>query len=115
MDYYTIATILIVLSAVFGYLNVRFLKLPITIGLMVITILFTIVVVIVGQFDDTLLMREKELITSIDFKTVLLDIMLSFLLFAGALHTNFEQLKIQRWPVLVFATLGVLVLSLIHI
>ncbi len=109
MDYYSIATVLIVLSAVFGYINVRFLKLPITIGLMVITILFTIVIVAIGQFDDTLLVREKELITSIDFKTVLLDIMLSFLLFAGALHTNFEQLKIQRWPVLVFATLGVLV------
>jgi len=35
--------------------------------------------------------------------------MLSFLLFAGALHTNFEQLKIQRWPIVVFSTLGVLV------
>ena len=109
MDYYAIASILIVLSALFGYINVKFLKLPITIGLMLITIVFTIIVVAVGQFDDTLLLREKELISQIDFKTVLLDIMLSFLLFAGALHTNFNQLKIQRWPVLVFATLGVLV------
>lgn len=109
MDYYSIATILIVLSAVFGYLNVRFLKLPITIGLMVITILFTLIVLGISYFDDTLLIRERELISQIDFKTVLLDIMLSFLLFAGALHTNFEQLKIQRWPILVFATLGVLV------
>jgi CPA1 family monovalent cation:H+ antiporter len=109
MDYYSIATILIVLSAVFGYINVRFLKLPITIGLMVITILFTLIILGISYFDDTLLLREQELIRQIDFKTVLLDIMLSFLLFAGALHTNFEQLKIQRWPILVFATLGVLV------
>ena len=109
MDYYAIASVLIVLSALFGYINVKFLKLPITIGLMLITIVFTIIVVAIGQFDDTLLLREKELILQIDFKTVLLDIMLSFLLFAGALHTNFNQLKIQRWPVLVFATLGVLV------
>lgn len=109
MDYYAIASVLIVLSALFGYINVKFLKLPITIGLMLITIIFTIIVVAIGQFDDTLLLREKELISQIDFKTVLLDIMLSFLLFAGALHTNFNQLKIQRWPVLVFATLGVLV------
>ena len=108
MDYYSIATILIVLSALFGYLNVRFLKLPITIGLMVITILFTLIVLGVSYFDDTLLLKEKELISQIDFKTVLLDIMLSFLLFAGALHTNFEQLKIQRWPILLFATFGVL-------
>ncbi|WP_298893237.1 sodium:proton antiporter [uncultured Psychroserpens sp.] len=109
MDYYGIASVLIVLSALFGYINVKFLKLPITIGLMLITIVFTVIIIAIGQFDDTLLLREKELISQIDFKTVLLDIMLSFLLFAGALHTNFNQLKVQRWPVLVFATLGVLV------
>lgn len=109
MDYYSITTILIVLSALFGYINVKFLKLPITIGLMVITLIFTLVVVVISYFDDTLLIREKELILSINFETVLLDIMLSFLLFAGALHTNFEQLKIQRWPVFVFATVGVFV------
>ncbi|MFK7782623.1 cation:proton antiporter [Psychroserpens sp.] len=109
MDYFTIASILIVLSALFSYINVKFLKLPITIGLMLITIVFTIVIVAIGQFDDTILVTEKELINQIDFETVLLDIMLSFLLFAGALHTNFNQLKIQRGPVLAFATLGVLV------
>ncbi len=109
MEYFTIATILIVLSALFGYINVRFLKMPITIGLMVITLIFTLIVIVIGYFDDTLLLREKELIQSIDFETVLLDIMLSYLLFAGALHTNFEQLKVQRWPVFVFATAGVLV------
>ena len=109
MDYYSIATILIVLSAVFGYINEKFLKLPITIGLMVITIVFTVVLVGIAQFDDTLLIQEKEFIALIDFETVLLDIMLSFLLFAGALHTNFNQLKVQRWPIMAFATVGVLV------
>jgi len=109
MDYFYIGTVLTVISALFGYINVRFLKLPITIGLMLITIVFTIVVIGIGQFNDSLLEQEKALIASIDFKTVLLDIMLSFLLFAGALHTHFDQLKAQRWPVLIFATLGVLV------
>ncbi|MDX1471287.1 MAG: cation:proton antiporter, partial [Flavobacteriaceae bacterium] len=109
MEYYSIISILIVLSAIFGYVNVKFLKLPITIGLMLITIIFTLIVIGIGQFDDTLLQQERELISSIDFESVLLDIMLSFLLFAGALHTNFDQLRIQRAPVLVFATLGVLV------
>ena len=95
-----------VLSALFGYINVRFLKMPNTIGLMVITILFTLVVLGISYFDTTLLEKERALISSIDFETVLLDIMLSFLLFAGALHTNFQQLKIQRKPILAFATLG---------
>lgn len=106
MDYFSIATILIVLSAIFGYINVRFFKLPSTIGLMLVTILFTLAVLGLSYFDDTLLEKEKELIMSIDFKTVLLDMMLSFLLFAGALHTNFQQLKIHRKPIIAFATLG---------
>ncbi len=76
---------------------------------MLITIIFSLGVLALSYFDDTLLNAEKEIITSIDFQTVLLDIMLSFLLFAGALHTNFEQLRVQRWPVLVFSTIGVLV------
>tara|TARA_R110000868_G_scaffold322991_1_gene583922 strand:- start:205 stop:1440 length:1236 start_codon:yes stop_codon:yes gene_type:complete len=109
MDYFLIIAILVFLSALFGYINVRFLKLPNTIGLMLITILFTLGVFALSYIDDTLLNAERYIITQIDFKSILLDVMLSFLLFAGALHTNFEQLKVQRWPILVFSTLGVLV------
>jgi len=106
-DYFFIITVLVFLSAIFGYINVRFLKLPNSIGLMLITILFTLGVFALSYFDSTLLDAERYIITHIDFKTVLLDIMLSFLLFAGALHTNFQQLRVQRWPVLIFATFGV--------
>ena len=108
MDYFGIITILVTLAALFGYVNVRFLKLPNTIGLMLITILFTLAVFALSTIDNRLLDAERYIITQIDFKTILLDVMLSFLLFAGALHTNFEQLKIQRWPILVFSTFGVL-------
>lgn len=108
MDAYLIATILILLSGIFGYINTRFLKLPNTIGLMVITIVFTLIVIAVSYFDPTLLNFEKEIISKINFREVLLEEMLSFLLFAGALHTNFNQLKIQKWPVLLFSTFGVL-------
>ncbi|MBT8307114.1 MAG: sodium:proton antiporter [Maribacter sp.] len=108
MDYFLISTVLVFLSAAFGFINVRFLKLPNTIGLMVITILFTLGVFVLSYIDDTLLNAEKYIITHIDFKTILLDIMLSFLLFAGALHTNFQQLHVQRWPILIFSTVGIL-------
>lgn len=108
MDGYVIATILVFMAAAFGYINVRFLKMPNTIGLMIITIVCTVFVLLYSFFDPTLLNLEKSIISSIDFKTILLDEMLSFLLFAGALHTNFQQLKVQRWPILLFATLGVL-------
>ncbi len=109
MDLFTIVTILIVLSAVFGYINVKYFKLPDTIGLMVGAILFTVVVTLIGYFDDRLLNMATDLISQIDFKKLLLDVMLSFLLFAGAIHTNFDQLKIQRYPILLFATFGVIV------
>jgi len=113
MDIFTIITVLVVLAGVFGYINTRFLKLPSTIGLMSITILFTLIVLAISYFDDTLLEREKQFISQIDFESVLLDVMLSFLLFAGALHTNFQQLKIQRKPIMVFATFGTILSTFI--
>ncbi len=106
MSLFTVITILVVFSAVFGYINVRFLKMPNTIGLMSVTISFTLVLFALSYFDATLLEKEKQFISGIDFETVLLDVMLSFLLFAGALHTNFQQLKVQRKPILTFATVG---------
>jgi|GEM_PF-1110875 len=84
MDLFVIASILIVLSAIFGYINIRFLKLPNTIGLMVIAILFTIGLFLTSLINNSLLQFAEQLISEIDFKTVLLDVMLGFLLFAGA-------------------------------
>ncbi len=107
MDLFVIASILIVLSALFGYVNVKLLKLPNTIGLMIIAIIFTLGLFLTSLVNSSLLHLAEELIAEIDFKTVLLDVMLGFLLFAGAMHTNFNQLRVQRWPVLVFATVGV--------
>ncbi len=109
MDYFIITSILVFISAVFGYLNVRFIRLPNTIGLTVITIFFTLGIFALSYFDDTLLNAERYIITHIDFRSVLLDIMLSFLLFAGALHTDLQKLKELKWPILFFATFGVLV------
>lgn len=104
MDYYQAATYLVVLSAVFGVINARWLKLPNTIGLMSITLLLTLVVLIIGQFDSQLLERELALVHRIDFETVLLDIMLSFLLFAGAMHTDMNLIRDLKRPIITLAT-----------
>ena len=109
MSLFAVASILIVISALFGYINVRFLKLPTTIGLMVITIVFTLLILVTSFFNSALLEYEILLISQIDFKSVLLDVMLSFLLFAGALHTNFQQLKVQRKPIFAFATFSTII------
>ncbi len=108
MDFFNIITILVVVSAAFAYINQRFVKLPYTIGAMVITIAMSIVLTITGWVNPELTNPLKDLIIQIDFSTVLLEVLLSFLLFAGALHTNFDQLNVQRAPILAFATFGVL-------
>ncbi|MEE9372459.1 MAG: sodium:proton antiporter [Saprospiraceae bacterium] len=109
MDLFNIITILVVISAIFSYANARFVKLPYSIGEMVISMIMSIFLIVLGWMNADITNPLKELITQIDFSTVLLEIMLSFLLFAGALHTNFDQLKVQRGPILAFATFGVLV------
>lgn len=109
MDLFGIITILVVVSAAFAYINERFVKLPYTIGAMVITIVMSMILTIAGWVEPSLTNPLKDLISQIDFSKVLLEILLSFLLFAGALHTNFDQLKVQRGPILAFATFGVLV------
>ena len=111
MTPFQITAIIITLSALFGFLNVRFLKLPNTIGLMIIAIAFSSILFltrILWPESSFAVDFARDLMQQIQFGDLLLDFMLGFLLFAGAMHTNFDQLKVQRWPVLVFATLGVL-------
>jgi len=108
MDIFSIITVLIVLSALFGFINERFLRLPHTIGIMIIAIIFTGGLYLGSTFMPEVYLSLEVLMYSIDFETVLLDVMLGFLLFAGAMHTNFDQLKVQRYPILIFATVGVL-------
>jgi CPA1 family monovalent cation:H+ antiporter len=107
MSIFNIITILTVLSAAFAFINTKFLKLPFTIGLMIIAIAFTVILNVIGAFNPYILEEADVLISSIDFETVLLDIMLSFLLFAGALHTKLDALKKQKGPIALFATIGV--------
>lgn len=108
MDIFTIITVLIVLSALFGFINERFLRLPHTIGVMIIAIIFTGGLYLGSALLPHVYHSLENMMLSIDFETVLLDVMLGFLLFAGAMHTNFEQLRVQRYPILIFATAGVL-------
>ncbi len=107
MDLFTVIAILTTISALFAYVNFRYVKLPSTIGLMLIALLSSIALLIVGQFNDAVLEGIKALVSEIDFPQVLLEVLLSFLLFAGALHTDMALMREQKWSILSFATLGV--------
>ncbi len=113
MNIFEIATALVFLSALFGYINSRYLKLPTTIGMMAVSIVFTISMLAFSFFDDRILEAERELISNIDFSTLLLDGMLSFMLFAGALHTDFTKLQSHFGSIISFATLGTLTSTLL--
>lgn len=113
MELLTIITVLIVLAAIFGFINIKFLKLPSTIGLLVISIFFTAGFLIVGSFNEKISEFSHNFVTGIDFKTILLDVMLSFLLFAGALHINMDKLKKQSGPIIIFSTVGVVLSTFI--
>lgn len=108
LDLLTIVTALVVLAALFGYINVRFLGLPITIGLMLVSIVFSLLVLALGFINPSIIALEEQLVGAIDFRGLLMDGMLSLLLFAGALHVDFGKLTTYRWPIIVFATIGVL-------
>ena len=109
MDLFTIITFLVVLSGIFGYINIRFLKMPQTIGLMILAIMFSLTLIIANYFFPLYFHFTEELVGRINFSEVLLDVMLSFLLFAGALHTDTNLLKKERRSIGIFSFFGVLI------
>ena len=108
---FDIAALLVVASAVFGWFNHHFLKLPHVIGLTVIGAFFALVLMVVHALVPSATIDERvaNLLAQIDFTETLLQGMLSFLLFAGALHVNLEKLKSAWLPVLLLSTVGVIV------
>jgi len=113
MDFYHTFTIIIVFAALFSYINYRFIRLPNTIGIMIISLLASLVMIVVNSLNPDLLVDVRLTIRSIDFHEVLMDGMLSFMLFAGAIHINAAELKKEKATILTFSTVGVLLSTLI--
>jgi monovalent cation:H+ antiporter, CPA1 family len=109
MSLYTIITIIVSLAAAFAYINHRFIKLPSTIGVMVLSLLSSITLVLVGSRVPHLFYSVTEIVKTLDFYDLLINMMLSFLLFAGAIHINSDRLKQERLPVMALATVGTVI------
>ncbi len=109
MALFDIVAILITLSAVFSWLNHRYLKMPTAIGLMLIALLLSLALLLPIPGSDGLERDARVMLDSIDFDVAVLHGMLSFLLFAGALHVNLFDLAEQKWVIATLATVGVLV------
>lgn len=108
MDAFALLGLLTTLAALFSYVNHRFLRLPTTIGLMLISLLCSLGLIAGGLLGFDLHADAERLVTSVDFSHTLLQGMLSFLLFAGALHVNLDDLLQHKGAIGTFATVGLL-------
>ncbi|MEM9414256.1 MAG: sodium:proton antiporter [Planctomycetota bacterium] len=101
--------VLVALAAALAYINHRFLRLPTTVGLMLLALINAGVVLALGQVYPPAIQSAQNLIGSIDFNQTLMHGMLGYLLFAGALHVNLADLKQQKLLIALLATIGVLI------
>ncbi len=111
MSIFSICAILVGLSALFGYINHRFLRLPHTIGLVVIALAASLSIIGFDLIEPSVHVGQRiaGVLRRIDFNETLMHGMLSFLLFAGALHADFSALKTRRLAIGVMAVLGTLI------
>lgn len=114
MELYYTFSVLIVLASFFAYLNLRFLKLPGTIGIMIIAMLVSVAIRLLGdQYFPNTTKEFFDLIRAFDFNEILMGAMLNFLLFAGALHINFSDLREHKWPIITYASVSVVLSAFI--
>ena len=108
MRLFDILALLITLTAIFSYINHRYLRLPLTIGVMLIGLIMSLCLLALKPLGLDLTPQANTILGEIDFNQTLMHGMLSYLLFAGALHVNLTDLAEQKWLIATLATLGVL-------
>jgi len=113
MTFFNILAILLCLSAAFSYLNHRYLHFPTTIGIMFIALLVSLGILGLGRFGIPVDRHAEILLHNVDFNQALMHGMLGFLLFAGALQINLNDLAREKWSVSVFAIGSVIVSAFI--
>src|ERR1700690_4544917 len=113
MEIYNIITVIILLAAAFGYINQRFFKLPGIIGIMIISLIASLAVIALEKIFPEFFVNTITSIRAIDFNTVVLKVMLSFLLFAAGIHIDAKKLKNERKAIITFSTISVLISTFI--
>ncbi len=113
MELFNTVAVLVTLAALFAYANARFLGLPGNIGLLVISLLASLLMIITGKSGLPVAQGLVEMVRHIDFNVTLMVGMLSFLLFAGALHVDLDELLARKWKIGSFATVGVVLSTIL--
>ena len=107
--------ILLALATLLTFINYRYLKLQLTIGLMILGICISIIMIGIRHFFPFTFALIPDVVEKIDFQNFLMNGILSFLLFAGSVHVDIKNLRKQRIPVLVFAVIGTILSSIVPI
>ncbi len=102
-----------VIAAVFGYINFRFIRLPATIGIMLISVVASLIIIGIGHIRPTIFYDITSIISNINFYNTLMQVMLGFLLFAGSMHIDAEKIRRERASIITFATVGVVLSTFI--
>ena len=108
LDILELSTILLILASFFSIVNLRYLKLPMTIGLMILAIALSVIILIFGFFFPGFYDLAYTITESFDFNFMLMNVMLPFLLFAGAMSINVHILRKDKITILLLASFGVL-------
>tara|TARA_B100002052_G_scaffold241646_1_gene226197 strand:+ start:15600 stop:16835 length:1236 start_codon:yes stop_codon:yes gene_type:complete len=108
MNIFEISSILVSISAFLMYVNFKFLKFPMTIGLMLLSLALSLFIFLTSSLIPNIQSLALSMLASIDFNATLMGGMLSFLLFAGALHVDLNDLLDQKLIISILATLGVI-------
>ena len=105
--------ILLALATLLTFINYRYLKLPLTIGLMILGIGISVIMIGIRQYFPFTFSLIPDVVEKIDFQDFLMNGILSFLLFAGSVHVDIKNLSKQRIPVFVFAVFGTILSTII--
>lgn len=108
-----IVGILLSLTAIASYINYKFVKLPKSIGITLVTLLLAVVAMLTSSFSWGLNELATNLVDSIGFDETFLHGMLSFMLFAGSLHVNLTELYKNKFIILLFATVSVIISTIV--
>jgi CPA1 family monovalent cation:H+ antiporter len=115
LSIFDLIAILLVLTATFAWINVRFIRLPHSIGMLVMGLLASLALIVTELMFPALRLYNElvGLLRQVDFEHAVLNGMLAFLLFAGALHVDFSLLRSRIWPVSLMASAGTVISTLV--
>jgi CPA1 family monovalent cation:H+ antiporter len=116
MSGFELLSVVLLLAAVLGVLNHRYVRMPRAIALMAGALLLSVILIVVDRLVDSVDLRAtwEDVVATSDLPHVFLDGLLAFMLFAGSLHVDVDGLRSQKWTVLALATIGVILATVLY-